>query len=187
MPESLFTDTARPLHQGRYQSALRDERVAAWLGVALGSLFAVCFVTGLYSHVQQHPLPWLPVPARPAGLYRVTQGIHVVAGVASLPVLAAKLWVVWPRFLAFPPIRVVADVVERIGLLALVGGGVFMVFTGVANIAQWYPWHFSFTASHYWVAWITIGAIIAHLGAKWSITRRAVRRRASVQPSVRRA
>ena len=50
-----------------------------------------------------------------------------------------------------------------------------MVFTGIANIAQWYPWHFSFTASHYWIAWVTIGAITAHLGAKWSITRQALR------------
>jgi hypothetical protein len=138
-------------------------------------LFGTCFLTGLYSHVQQHPLSWLPVPARPAGLYRITQGVHVASGIASLPVLVAKLWVVWPRFVAFPPFRKVADVVERLGLLALVGGGVFMVFSGVANTAQWYPWRFSFTAAHYWVAWVTIGAIVAHLGAKWAITRRAVR------------
>lgn len=176
MPETFFTDAALPLRQGRYGSTLRDERVAAWLGAALGTLFGICFVTGLYSHVQQHPLPWLPVPARPAGLYRITQGIHVASGIASMPVLAAKLWVVWPRFVSFPPFRKLADIVERLGLLALVGGGVFMVFSGVANTAQWYPWHFSFTASHYWVAWITIGAILAHLGAKWSITTRAVRR-----------
>ena len=30
---------------------------------------------------------------------------------------------------------------------------------------------------HYWVAWITIGAIVAHLGAKWATTRRALRGR----------
>src|SRR5438270_7096954 len=51
-----------------------------------------------------------------------------------------------------------------------------MVFSGVSNIAQWYPWQFSFTASHYWVAWVTIGAIVAHLGAKWAITRGALGR-----------
>jgi DMSO/TMAO reductase YedYZ molybdopterin-dependent catalytic subunit len=173
---SLSTDPAAGLRQGRYASPLRDERVAAWLGSALGTLFAICFVTGLYSHVQQHPLSWLPVPARPAGLYRVTQGLHVAAGIASMPVLIAKLWVVWPRLVSWPPFRALADVVERLGLLALVGGGVFMVFSGISNIAQWYPWHFSFTASHYWVAWITIGAIVAHLGAKWSITSSTLRR-----------
>ena len=174
---SFSTDSDLGLRQGRYTTALRDERVAAWLGAALGTLFVTCFVTGLYSHVQQHPLSWLPVPARPAGLYRVTQGVHVASGVASVPVLLAKLWVVWPRLVSWPPFRRVADVVERAGVLALVGGGVFMVFTGVANIAQWYPWHFSFTASHYWMAWVTIGAIVAHLGAKWSITASALRRR----------
>jgi DMSO/TMAO reductase YedYZ molybdopterin-dependent catalytic subunit len=172
--EVLTTDPEQPLAQGRFRSPLRDERLAAWLGATLGLLFTVCFVTGLFSHVQQHPLPWLPVPSRPAGLYRVTQGVHVAAGIASMPVLVAKLWVVWPRFLAWPPFRGVGDLVERAGLLALVGGGVFMVFTGIANIAQWYPWHFSFTASHYSVAWVVIGAIIAHLGAKWATTARAL-------------
>lgn len=175
-PEALTFDPDRPLHQGRFTSALRDERLAAWLGASLGIAFTICFVTGLFSHLQQHPLSWLPVPSRPAGLYRVTQGIHVAAGIASVPVLIAKLWVVWPRFLAFPPFRRVGDVVERVLLLVLVGGAVFMVFTGVANIAQWYPWRFSFTATHYQVAWVTIGAIIAHLGAKWAIARRAMAR-----------
>jgi DMSO/TMAO reductase YedYZ molybdopterin-dependent catalytic subunit len=62
-------------------------------------------------------------------------------------------------------------------VLALVAGGIFMVFSGIANIAQWYPWRFSFPAAHYQMAWVTIGAMITHLGAKWTITRRAVRRR----------
>ena len=172
----VTTDPDGPLHQGRFRSPLRDERLAAWLGAPLGVLFATCFVTGLFSHVQQHPLAWLPVPARPAGLYRVTQGVHVASGIACLPLLLAKLWVVWPRLLSYPPVRRVGDVVERAGVLALVGGGVFMVFSGIANIAQWYPWHFSFTATHYWIAWVTIGALVAHVGAKWAITRGTFRR-----------
>jgi DMSO/TMAO reductase YedYZ molybdopterin-dependent catalytic subunit len=175
-PDILVTDPELPLRQGRFQSPLRDERLAAWLGATLGLMFTTLFVTGIFSHLQQHPVPWFPIPSRPVGLYRVTQGIHVATGIASVPVLVAKLWLVWPRLLAFPPFRRIADVVERAGLLALVGGGVFMVFTGVANIAQWYPWHFSFTASHYAVAWITMGAIVAHVGAKWAITRRALAR-----------
>jgi DMSO/TMAO reductase YedYZ molybdopterin-dependent catalytic subunit len=171
------TDPDRPLRQHAYQSPLRDERLAAWLGAALGGLFTICFVTGLYSHIHQHPLSWLPVPARPAGLFRLTQGLHVAAGIATVPVLLAKLWVVWPRFVSFPPGRRIADAVERLGVLALVTGGIFMVFSGVANIAQWYPWRFSFTASHYWTAWITIGAVVAHVGAKAPITVRTLRRR----------
>lgn len=175
---SFGTDADQPLEQGRYQSPLRDERVAAWLGASLGILFTVCFVTGLYSHLQQHPESWLPIPARPAGLYRWTQGIHVACGIASVPVLLAKLWVVWPRFVSFPPVKSAAHLLERFGLFPLVAGGIFMLFSGVANIAQWYPWRFGFPAAHYWVAWITIGALIAHLGAKWAITRRALGRQA---------
>ena len=171
------TDPERPLGQNAYRTPLRDERVAAWLGAALGILFTLCFVTGLFDHIHQHPLTWLPVPARPAWLFRVSQGLHVVAGLAAMPVLVAKLWVVWPRFVSFPPARRIADVVERIGLFALVGGGIFMVFTGTANIAQWYPWRFSFEATHNAVAWIAMGGIVAHVGAKWSTSRRALRRR----------
>ena len=86
----LTTDPDLSLHQHAYRSALRDERLAAILGASLGILFSVCFVTGLYSHLHQHPLSWLPVPARPAGLYRITQGIHVSAGIASYPANATK-------------------------------------------------------------------------------------------------
>lgn len=170
------TDLDRPLRQGAYHSTLRDERLAAILGAALGILFTVCFVTGLYSHVQQRPVSWLPIAPRPAGLYRFTQGLHVAAGIASVPVLVAKLWLVWPRFVAFPPFRRAAELVERAGVLPLVGGGVFLAFSGVANIAQWYPWPFSFTASHYWMAWVTMGSIVAHAGAKWAVSRRSLAR-----------
>jgi DMSO/TMAO reductase YedYZ molybdopterin-dependent catalytic subunit len=174
--QRLTTDPDAPLRQGAYRSALRDERLAAILGASLGILFSICFITGLYSHIQQHPVSWLPIPPRPAGLYRFTQGLHVVAGIASVPVLIAKLWVVWPRFVSFPVARRLSGLVERIGLFPLVAGGIFMTFSGVANIAQWYPWRFSFTASHYWMAWVTMGSIVAHGGAKWAIARRTLAR-----------
>ena len=170
------TDADGALAQGAYVSPLRDERVAAILGAALGLLFSVCFLTGLYSHLQQHPKSWLPIPTTPAGLYRVTQGVHVAAGIASVPVLLAKLWVVWPRFLAYPVVKSFGHLVERLGLFPLVAGGVWMTFSGVANIAQWYPWPFSFTVTHFWMAWVTMGALVAHVGAKWFITRRALAR-----------
>jgi hypothetical protein len=169
------TDPDQPLRQHAYRTALRDERLAAVLGASLGVLFSVCFLTGLYSHLHQHPLSWLPVPSRPAGLYRVTQGVHVAAGIASMPVLLAKLWVVWPRFVSLPAVKSVSHFVERIGLFPLVAGGIFMVFSGIANTAQWYPWRFGFPAAHYWVAWVTMGALLAHVGAKWAIARRALR------------
>ena len=56
--------------------------------------FAACFATGLLSHAIQHPPGWFHWPARPAGLYRITQGTHLVTGFALVPLTLAKLWVV---------------------------------------------------------------------------------------------
>lgn len=163
-----------PFREGTFRSALHDERTAAILGIALGVAFGLCFVTGVISHLIQQPPLWFEWPSRPAGVYRITQGVHVAAGIAAIPLLLAKLWVVYPRLFTWPPAADLAHAVERLGLLVLVAGDVFLLFTGVGNIALWYPWGFFFPAGHYWVAWITTGALIAHIGAKWATTRRAV-------------
>src|SRR5437868_10752429 len=83
--------------QQRFTSPLHDDRLAAILGVALGVTFTTCFVTGLVSHTLQHPPSWFTWPSRPAGLFRVTQGVHVATAIASIPLLLAKLWVVYPK------------------------------------------------------------------------------------------
>src|SRR2546425_983112 len=72
--------------------------------------------------------------------------------------------------------RSVATVLERLSLLPLVGGALFLLATGLANINLWYPWPFNFPIAHYWVAWITIGALVVHIGAKISTTRDALGR-----------
>jgi DMSO/TMAO reductase YedYZ molybdopterin-dependent catalytic subunit len=161
----------------RFRSALHDERTAAWLGIALGVSFSICFVTGLWSHLQQNPPAWFDPIARPAGLYRFTQGLHVATGIASIPLLLAKLWVVYPKLFRRPVLTSVASVLEKASIVPLVGGGIFMLFTGLANINLWYPWPFNFRTSHYWVAWVTIGGLVVHIGAKFTITRRALSRR----------
>ena len=117
------------------------------------------------------------MPARPAGLYRITQGVHVTAGFASIPVLLAKLWVVSPKLVEWPAVKSPRHALERLALLPLVGGGVFLLMSGVANLARWYPWHFYFPAAHYWTAWIAIGAMVAHIGATWTTSRATLRRR----------
>jgi hypothetical protein len=167
----------RPFREGTFTSALHDERVAAILGISLGVSFSVCFLTGLYSHLAQHPTSWFELPARPAGLYRFTQGLHVATGIASIPLLLAKLWVVYPKLFRWPPFESVASVVERLALLPLIAGGLFMLGSGLANINLWYPWQFSFPVTHYWVAWITMGGLVVHIGAKRVTTLRALRRR----------
>ena len=157
-----------------------DDRTAAILGIALGITFTTSFATGLYSHVLQHPPDWFVAPARPAGLYRLTQGVHVAAGLASIPLLFAKLWAVFPRLFQWPPVTGVAHAIERVMIVPLVCGSVFMLFSGAANIARWYPWKFFFPAGHYWVAYITFGALLAHIGAKVTSTRAALRHDASI-------
>ena len=154
-----------PLREGAFQSRLHDIGNAAWLGTLLGVGFTVCMVTGLYSHLLQHQPDWLVVPSRPVDLYRWSQGTHVTTGLACVPLLLAKLWVVYPRLFAWPPARDVGHAVRRGSLLLLVGGAVFQLSTGVANVAKWYPFGFSFTVTHYWVGWITIGALLLHIAA----------------------
>ena len=166
-----------PLRADAFPSRLRSERTASWLGLWLGITFTICFVTGLISHGIQHPPAWFVWPARPVNLYRVTQGLHVLTGLASIPLLLAKLWTVYPKLWEWPPIRHAAHAVERGSLLLLVGGAVFQLFTGLANIAYWYPFSFFFTTTHYWTAWITMGALVVHVGTKIAVSRRGLSRR----------
>jgi DMSO/TMAO reductase YedYZ molybdopterin-dependent catalytic subunit len=166
----------RGLDPAAAPSRLHDERVAAILGIALGVAFTTCFLTGVLSHLIQEPPGWFLWTSRPAGLYRVTQSVHVATGLASIPLLFAKLWVVYPKLFEWPPFANIAHFLERVSLVPLIGGGLFEVFTGVANINQWYPWPFNFRTAHFAVAWITIGSLIVHIGAKWTVTRSALSR-----------
>ena len=153
-----------------------DERTAAVLGLALGVCFTTCFLTGLYSHLAQHPTSWFHLPARPAGLYRVTQGLHVLTGIATIPLLLAKLWSVFPKLLQWPPVTSVAHLLERLSLVPLVAGALFQLWTGLADIDLWYPLPAFFPTVHYWTAWITMGALVVHIGAKITTTRAALAR-----------
>jgi DMSO/TMAO reductase YedYZ molybdopterin-dependent catalytic subunit len=156
------------------EQPVHGERTATYLGLALGISFTICFATGLYSHLLQQPPTWIEVPPSPAGLYRITQGLHVATGIASIPLLLAKLWSVYPRLFAWPPFRDAAQAIERLALVVLVAGSLFMLFSGLENVSRWYPWKFFFPAGHYWGAWITIGALVVHIGAKVPVVRRVL-------------
>ncbi len=173
-----------PFRPGAFSNPLHDARLGAWLGIALGISFTTCFVTGVLSHLIQQPPGWFVWPSRPAGLYRISQGLHVATGIASIPLLLAKLWVVFPHFWTWPPVRTIAHAVERISLVPLIAGAIFLLYSGLANIGLWYPWPFFFPSAHYWAAWIMIGGLVVHIGAKLPITRAATKRGADLAPRV---
>ncbi|MGY1753680.1 molybdopterin-dependent oxidoreductase [Blastococcus sp. SYSU D01042] len=168
-----------PFREGAFPSPLHSERRAARVGLWLGLAFAVCFVTGLISHLVQHPPGWFVWPASPSWLYRLTQGLHVATGFAAVPLFAVKLWTVYPALFAWPPAGSVARVVSRLSILVLVGAAAMQLVTGIINTAQWYPFGFFFPVAHYWTGWIAIGAIAVHVAAKAPEIRRGLARRGS--------
>ena len=162
-----------------FPSRLRSPAVAARVGLWLGISFGICFLTGLVSHYAQEPSQPIPFPTDPSWGYRVTQGVHVIAGVASIPLLLVKLWSVYPRLYERPPLGnlrgLAVNALERASIGVLVAAAIFQLTTGLLNSTQWYPWAFSFRTTHYAVAWVAIGALLLHIAVKLPITRDALR------------
>lgn len=152
-----FRGTAGPPH---------DARTARLVGRAAGTALLLCFVTGFVSHLHQHPPTWFDLPSRPVWGYRLTQGVHVAAGLAAIPLVLGKLWIVYPRLFAWPPARTVGHALERALVLPLVAGTLFELTTGVLNVVQWYPWRFAFPRVHWALAWVVLGAALVHVAVK---------------------
>jgi DMSO/TMAO reductase YedYZ molybdopterin-dependent catalytic subunit len=185
-PHRVVADVAQRVERSRADAARRevhDERTASLLGMALGVSFLVCFLTGVWSHLHQHPPAWLDLPIGPVGLYRVTQGLHVITGLASVPLLLAKLYAVSPQLLRRPAVRGPVHAMERLAVLPLVGGSLFLLVTGAANIARWYPWEFFFPVGHWWAAWLVLGAMLIHLALKVPVVRAALRSGPAASPA----
>ncbi len=159
-----------PPTEKSFPSPLHHPRVATVLGRWLGIAVLICFLTGLFSHLQQTTPGWLAIPSRPASLYRVTQRLHVLSGTIAVPLLLAKLWTVYPKLFAkvpWPPSRkALGNFLERLSILVLVSALALELFTGFLNTLQWYPWPFPFKQTHYALAWIIIGVLLAHLAVK---------------------
>lgn len=144
----------------------RTTRTTVVIGRLLGIAFGVCFLTGLYSHYLQDPLPWMRFPTWPTNLYQITQGLHVATGVASIPLLLAKLWTVYPLLFAFPPFRTVTQALERASIGVLIASAIVQLTTGLLNTYQWYPFPFVFRTVHYALSWIIIGSLILHVAVQ---------------------
>ncbi|MGW7531664.1 molybdopterin-dependent oxidoreductase [Amycolatopsis sp. NPDC054798] len=160
----------------QFKGGAHGERATARVGSFLGLAFLICFVTGLLSHLIQHPPEWFFWPSRPVWLYRVTQGAHVLSGIAAIPLLLAKLWSVYPKLFERPLVRSVPHAVERLSILVLSGAAFFELSSGLLNVAQNYPWNFYFPQVHYAVAWVAIGSIFVHVAVKLPVIRRALAR-----------
>ncbi|MDQ6740293.1 MAG: molybdopterin-binding protein, partial [Actinomycetota bacterium] len=150
----------------KFASPVRSTRLTVVLGRWLGICFTVCFATGLFSHGLQNPPSWMLFPTRPVGIYQLTQGLHITSGIASIPLLLAKLWSVYPELLKWPPVRSVVHALERGSIALLVASSLVQVVTGLINTYKWYPWPFPFRETHYWLSWVVWGSLLLHIAVK---------------------
>lgn len=176
-----------------WRSPLRGPWLTSVFGLILLFGIPVLFVTGLLSYAAYNPdlspvndktpdkgllgfylFSW---PTHPVWLYRVTQGVHVTLGVVLVPVLLAKLWSVVPKLFERPPVRSPGHGLERLSLLALVGGGLFEFVTGVLNVQLEYVFPGSFYPLHFYGAWIFMGAFAVHVALRFPRMVRALRGR----------
>jgi DMSO/TMAO reductase YedYZ molybdopterin-dependent catalytic subunit len=156
----------RPRWWPRFSSTLRSTAVTARIGSALGVAIALLFVTGLLSHYQYEPWTWLPPPAKPVWGYRLTQGIHVATGMATIPLLLVKLWSVYPNVFRFPPISSIRHALERLSVAVLVSAALVQVVTGFLNVLNWYPFPWYFVTVHRFLAYVLVGSVLLHIGVK---------------------
>lgn len=164
-----------------WRSPLRGPWLTAVYGTALLVALPLVIVTGLLDYAAYGPqfdqafptdVGWLRLPAfdwptRPSWLFRVTQGLHVTLGIVLIPVVLGKLWSVLPKLFDWPPVRSLAQALERLTLLLLVGGILFQIATGLLNIQYSYVFGFDFYTAHYFGAWIFTGAFVAHVVIKF--------------------
>lgn len=172
----------------RFASPTRSSRLTVVLGRWLGLSFLVCFATGLFSHGLQNPPSWMFFPTSPAWIYQLSQGIHVTTGLASIPLLLAKLWSVYPELLKWPPVKSLLHGLERASVALFVASSLLQVTTGLINTYKWYPWPFPFRETHYWLAWVITGSLALHIAVKLPVIlanwRRPDRSRASAARAV---
>lgn len=176
MPRGPSVGTVRqPPRPEDFHSPLHGPRLTARLGVWLGAAFLLCFVTGVVSHLQQDPVLGLVLPTGPAWGYRLTQGLHVVTGTASLPLLLAKIYSAYPRLFERPLVGGPLRLLERLATGALVASAFFLLLSGLVNVAQWYAvLGFGFRQAHFALAWVAVGSIAVHVAVKLPVIRDAL-------------
>jgi hypothetical protein len=173
LPRLLAAPEPPPLWP-RFRGPLHVPAVTARIGRVLGICFGTCFITGLLSAYQYSPWAWLPPLAAPAWGYRLTQGLHVATGIASIPLLLVKLWSVYPRLFAWPPARSLVQALERLSVAVLVASALVELGTGLLNTLGWYAWPWSFRFVHHQLAYVVIGSVLLHIAVKLPVIREAL-------------
>ncbi|MGV8897260.1 MAG: molybdopterin-dependent oxidoreductase [Rhodoglobus sp.] len=170
----------RLLHQTRHSLAApsRNPRAAVVLGRLLGIAFIVTFLTGLYSHFIQEPLPWMVFLTRPIWLYQVSQGIHITAGILCFPLIFAKLYTIFPELFQTPPVRSFPHFLERASIAVFVAASLVQITIGLLNTYQWYAlFPFPFRQTHYALSFVIIGSLAIHIALKLPIIAQYWRKR----------
>lgn len=160
------TVAARPTWWPHFSSTVRSTALTARLGRALGVAFSICFLTGLLSYTQYLTWPWLPKPVVPAWGYRATQGLHVITGIASIPLVLVKLWSVYPTTFRWPPFRSVRRVLEIASAVILIAATLVQLVSGFLNLLDWRPFRWDFVVVHYALAYVVIGSVLLHVAIK---------------------
>ena len=180
-----------PFRPEFWRSPLRGPWLTTLLGLLLLCGVALVALTGFLSHAAYEPglgqngivdpsrdLPLgIGWPTAPAWLYGVTQGLHVNVGLATVPLLLAKLWSVIPKLFAWPPVASAAQAVERGSIALLVSSAVFEFATGVINAQNYYAFGFSFVPAHYYGAVIFVASMAVHIVVKLPVMLGAARER----------
>ncbi len=183
-----------PFDERSWRSPLRGPWLTSVLGLVLLVGLPLIIVTGLLSYAAYDPrlggsndqtpeaglladYIWFDWPTSPSWLYRVNQGIHVLLGVALVPLVLAKLWSVAPKLFEWPPVKSPAQALERVSILLIVGSILFQMVTGIMNIQYDYAWGFSFYTGHFYGAWVFIAAFTVHVALKFPTMVRSLRSR----------
>ncbi|MCV7443764.1 molybdopterin-dependent oxidoreductase [Mycobacterium paraense] len=178
------------LGPGRWRSPVRGPWLTSVFGLVLLIGIPIEFLTGLASYAAYNPgfrsndpnpkhglfglylFDWL---TSPGWVYRLTEGVHVMLGLALVPVVLAKLWSVMPKLFAWPRRPSVAQVLERASLILVVGGVAVEMTTGILNID--YLTTINFYSAHFFGAWAFIAGFVVHVCLKFGDMLTALRSR----------
>jgi DMSO/TMAO reductase YedYZ molybdopterin-dependent catalytic subunit len=178
-----------PFSPSRWKSPVRGPWLTSVFGLVLLIGIPVEFVTGLLSYAAYNPrlhngpnqnhgffglylFSWV---TSPPWLYRVIEGTHLILGLVLVPVVLAKLWSVMPKLFAWPPWQSIAQFLERLSLVLIVGGVMFEMTTGILDIE--YTPGINFYSGHFYGAWAFMAGFVVHVGVKFGNMVRALRSR----------